>query len=206
KGQYGADIVERTGGDRSVRLPAWVQPGLADESTHVTFGYGREISTTRAERERRFFDLDHYIDIFGSGPLANGVGQNVSILRSAAMERVLGNVSVENTRERYTISTTQEHGSMEGRSLYRQAAVVAFGQVPAFAGFVVPGLLECEVWTLYRESWAEQHPQRQPAFKDSTFAVNSWGMVIDVNTCAGCNSCIVACNSENNIPMVGKEE
>ncbi len=206
KGQYDVDIVEITVGDRSVRLPAWVQPGLADESIHVTFGYGREISTTRAERERRFFDLDHYIDIYGSGPLANGVGQNVSILRSAAMERVLGNVSVENTRERYTISTTQEHGSMEGRSLYRQASVDAFRQNPAFADLDVPGLPEGEEWTEYRELWAEQHPQGQPAFKDSPFAVNSWGMVIDLNTCTGCNSCIVACNSENNIPMVGKDE
>ncbi len=206
KGQYEVDVVEISIGDRSVRLPAWIQPGIADDSIHLTFGYGRDISTNRPQREARFFDLDHYTDIFADGPLANGVGANVAPLRSARMEHVMQGATVERTGERYTISTTQEHGSMEGRALFRKSTVSGFQQNPDFADTHVPGLEEDEQWTDYRELWAERHPQDEPEFKDSPYTVNRWGMVIDLNTCTGCNACVVACDSENNIHMVGKQE
>ena len=207
KGYYLVDVVELNFGDRTLELPAWVQPGLPDNSIHVTFGYGREIETTRPPRQARFFDLDTYSDIYAEGALANGVGVNVAPYRSSVMERVAIGVGVANTGRSYKIVTTQEHGSMEGRPLFRQGTMDVFRSDPDFAETVVPGLAGAtEPWTEYPTLWEENHPSDQPAFQDSRYHVNQWGMVIDLNTCTGCSACVVACDSENNVQMVGKDE
>ncbi len=206
KGYYVVDVVELNVDGRSVELPVWIQPGLPNGSINVTFGYGRDLTTTRPSREARFFDLDHYSDVYADGPLANGVGKNVGPIRSASMERVIAGVEVRKTGEKYKIVTTQEHGSLEGRPLFRQATLDEYRRRPDFAESAVPPLPGAEPWTQFPELWHEKHPAEQPAFQSSLHHVNQWGMVIDLNTCTGCSACIVACNSENNVQMVGKDE
>ena len=206
RGRYEVDVLEIRMDGRSVRLPAWIQPGLADDSVQLTLGYGRRIETTRPPRKARFFDLDHYTDVHADGPLANDVGANVSVLRGVDMGSVLTGAEVSVTGETRLISTTQEHGSMEGRALFRQASLDTFRKHPRFASEAVPPLGGQEPWEEYPALWESNHPSKQPSFKDSPYYDNQWGMVIDLNTCTGCNACIVACNSENNVQMVGREE
>ncbi len=206
KGYYIVDVVELNLGDRTVELPVWIQPGLPENSIQVTLGYGRDIATTRSRRQVRFFDLDTYTDVYAEGALANGVGKNVAPVRSSLMERVAIGAGVAKTGQSHKIVTTQEHGSMEGRPLFRKATIDEYRSRPEFAESEVPGLPGAEAWHEFPTLWEDDHPAGQPAYQDSRYHVNQWGMVIDLNTCTGCTACVVACNSENNIQMVGKDE
>lgn len=206
KGQYEVDVLEISVEGRAVRVPAWILPGLPDYSVHLAMGYGRRIETDRPARKARFFDLDHYTDIYADGPLANGVGTNVLALRARDMRCVLAGAEVRTTGDAWTISTTQEHGYMEGRPLFRKATLSEFRENPSFAPDAVPGLHGQEDWEDYPALWQKQHPSEQPEITENLYYENQWGMVIDLNTCTGCNACVVACNSENNVQMVGKDE
>jgi molybdopterin-containing oxidoreductase family iron-sulfur binding subunit len=68
------------------------------------------------------------------------------------------------------------------------------------------GAPNVEGYREYPMVWEDDHPKDQPAMKDNPYYQNQWGMSIDLNTCTGCNACVVACTSENNVQVVGKEE
>ncbi len=223
QGKFYADTVSFTLNGASVELPVWIQPGLSDGTIGLNLGYGRALSTNRPERNTPFWDTDDYTDIYADGPLAGGfnpgeeepdnaVGKNVAPLRAESMERVTAGVTVEKTSSAsYMLACTQEHGSMEGRPLARRATLEEYRDNPDFAGEMgtpVPGS-EASGDAGYRDypmPWEEDHPSDQPAIKDNPYYQNQWGMVIDLNTCTGCNACVVACTSENNVQVIGKEE
>jgi len=78
---------------------------------------------------------------------------------------------------------------MEGRPLVREATVEEYKNEPHFAEKM------------------EEHPPLKSLWKERAYDEGyQWGMTIDLNSCSGCNACVVACQSENNIPIVGKEQ
>jgi molybdopterin-containing oxidoreductase family iron-sulfur binding subunit len=214
KGKYYADRVTLSLGGRSVTLPAWITPGVADNTIVVWTGFGRDISTTRERRRRIFFDLDSETDVYADGAVANGVGQNVNALRSGGFDAILTGVSVTREPDRYLVVTTQDHGALETPELQaeierrepvRTATAEAYRNHEAhFADDLLPGAEE--PWEDYPTLWEPRHPNDQPFFKDSPYADNQWAMVIDLNTCTGCNTCLVACQAENNVQVVGKRD
>jgi molybdopterin-containing oxidoreductase family iron-sulfur binding subunit len=206
KGKHYADIVEITAGGASVQMPAWILPGHADDAITVTLGYGRRITSHRPERVTNFFDTDDKTDIYGHGAIGTGVGVNVATLRTPGAMRIATNASVRKVSDGYLVATTQDHGYMEGRPLYRMATVEEYRQDPGFAADAIKPLPGGEPWADYPALWQERHPTEQPAFKDNPYHEYQWGMVIDLSACTGCNACIVACQSENNIQAVGKDQ
>jgi molybdopterin-containing oxidoreductase family iron-sulfur binding subunit len=175
------DIVELKLEGRSVRAPVWIMPGHANDSVTLHLGYGR----TRA------------------GRVGSGIGANAYALRSSKKPWFESGLEIRKTGERYPLAETQHHHSIEvkgqqqeeqsvaafERGLVRVATVEEFRQNPAGT----------------KSSVEVQHPPSllYPGHKYEGYA---WGMAIDLNSCIGCNACVVACQAENNIPVVGKAE
>jgi molybdopterin-containing oxidoreductase family iron-sulfur binding subunit len=99
-------------------------------------------------------------------------------------------IEIRKTGERYALANTQHHHSMENRHLVRAATLEEYRQHPHFVHEMVhepeAGL------TLYPD--------------EHKYEGYSWSMAVDLNSCIGCDACTIACQSENNIPIVGKEQ
>jgi molybdopterin-containing oxidoreductase family iron-sulfur binding subunit len=213
KGRYFVDVAEIEVEGRSVQLPIWVLPGHADNSISLNLGYGREIASTRKQRRAIFFDLDHYTDVYGQGPLSNGVGMNVGPLRSIATPGIGVATRISRASGGYMIATTQDHGALEAdfeqvekRAPVQRATIEEYRANPTFARDAKPPIPGGEDWEDYPALWQSQHPADQAASKDNPYYEQQWAMTIDLNACTGCGACVVACQSENNIQVVGKEE
>jgi molybdopterin-containing oxidoreductase family iron-sulfur binding subunit len=124
-----------------------------------------------------------------AGRVGSGIGFNVNPMRTTEAPDILSGVSLKKTGDSYELACTQDHWSLEGRNLVRVATADQFGRDPGFA----------KKQELLEESGVSMLPQ----YKYDGYA---WGMTIDQNVCTGCNSCVVACQAENNVPVVGKSQ
>ncbi len=123
------------------------------------------------------------------GRVGRGVGHDVYPLRSAATMGYAVGVSASPAGRRYKLVTTQDHHVMEGRPLVREATIERYRAEPDFVDHAVH---VPELGSLY------DNPELTGEYQ--------WGMAIDLNACTGCNACLVACQAENNIAIVGKDE
>ena len=125
-----------------------------------------------------------------AGKIGTGLGYNAyEVRRSDAMDAGFGDIVRRG--ETGTIASTQTHFNMEGRDLLRVWDMEAFAKDP-------------HMGEQHNEYDMSMYPYEQ---HQETYEKNhKWGMTIDINSCVGCNACVVACQSENNIPVVGKEQ
>ena len=167
-------------GESKVKLPVFIVPGHAEGSFTVNFGYGRTKE-------------------FG-GTIAGAVGTDLSGFRRWNQAALYTGVLVKPTGEPYRLATTQDHFALDdlGMSetakrapqLVREGTLFEYKENPAFTNAVVEHHFENK--SLWKEPDVEQN--------------HKWGMAIDLNKCTGCNACVVACQAENNVPIVGKEQ
>ena len=129
-----------------------------------------------------------------TGRVGTGAGYNAYPLRASGAAYFAFTQSVKATGNRGVLAITQEHFSMEGRAHIREGTLENFKENPTFAK--VMGLDE-ELPKAGNPSFYSHPPLT---------AQEQWGMAIDLNTCTGCNACVVACQAENNSPIVGKEQ
>jgi molybdopterin-containing oxidoreductase family iron-sulfur binding subunit len=167
------DVVDIQVGNRTVRGPIWIQPGQADYSLGLALGYGRE----------------------KSGRVGHGVGFNAYVARQSSAPHIATGATLKKTGQVYKLACTQDHWSLEGRPIVREANLEQFRQHPDFAQ-----RMKAEEplgsGPLYPNPFDEVKPK----------GLHQWGMAIDLNSCVGCQSCMMACQSENNIPIVGKDQ
>ena len=167
----------------SITMPAWILPGHVDNSITVSTGYGR-LGVGRVASSYEFSDFEV-------------VGFDVKPLRSSSTAYVVSTSSVSATGETYKIACVQDHHSMEGRAIVRYANIDEYKAKPTFAPEMVktPGIKPGKMFAdpLFTEqSFPDYEPQ--------------WGMAIDLTSCTGCGVCTIACQAENNIPVIGKKE
>jgi molybdopterin-containing oxidoreductase family iron-sulfur binding subunit len=124
-----------------------------------------------------------------TGRVGSGAGFNAYALRTSDTWWFGHGLELRATGERYALATTQHHHTMEGRHLVRAGTLQQYVQHPQFA----------------QEMEEPPRPQ-ETLYPPHTYEGYAWGMVIDLSTCLGCNACVVACQAENNIPIVGKQE
>ncbi len=187
------DLVTITFGKNKLDLPVWIVPGYADDSIALQLGYGRtEVGKIGKGGEYSFPDSigSRLTSFLGSNSSTfGGGGFNVYKLRTSdALGFGLG--SVAKAAGTYPLATTQDHWSMEGRHTVREGTLEKFKEEPKFAPEMVEILPPSDLYDAPLKF--DTGPQ--------------WGLVIDLNSCTGCNACVVACQSENNIPIVGKEQ
>ncbi len=172
------DLVTITVNGKSVDLPVLVQPGQADNTVSVAIGYGRE----------------------KAGRSANGVGKNVfpftSISNGVVMMTAF-TATVAKASGRREIAQTQTHETVMGRQAVLQESILASYVKDPQAGRYIPHVETSE---------GPKAPTDISLWNGYGKPNHSWGMVIDLNSCIGCGTCIVACNAENNIQVVGREE
>jgi MoCo/4Fe-4S cofactor protein with predicted Tat translocation signal len=179
-GGYHPDVVELQLEGRTVSAPIWIVPGHADGAITVTLGYGRQ-----------------YAGRVGSPHDSPRVGFNAYVLRTSAHPWSASGLTVRKTGANYLVACTQQHQLMENREPVRSATLDRFKEEPRFA---VARDEEQERGTSLnsRRPLTMYQPYPYPGHK--------WGMVIDLTTCVGCKACVVACQAENNIPVVGKDQ
>ena len=206
-----------------VELPVWVQPGHPDDSITAFQGYGREMATERVLDDGNVVSrLNQWLrpgrvatDVYQEGTLSALAGRDLPGGPAAArVERcrpltggsITAVTGIDEVADDYLLASTQDHGSMEGRAPVRVGTLAEFQADPEFAK-ERDHYVEDTPWENFQPLWGEENAaSNDPRIGDWIYSDNQWGMTVDLNACTGCNACVVACQSENNVPIVGKDQ
>jgi MoCo/4Fe-4S cofactor protein with predicted Tat translocation signal len=167
---------------KQLTVPVLIQPGQATGTLGLALGYGR----TKAGRVADNVGVNAY-------PLLTLVDDNISY-------QITSGVELNITDEVYHIAQTQTHQTYMGRQTVIQESVLSEYKENSSAGR----------FNAYVATWTDKNHKVAPAalslWKGHEYKNHYWGMAIDLNSCTGCSACLVACNVENNVPVVGKQE
>ncbi len=189
-----SDVIEIELNGHKVRGGALSIPGHPDNSFTLHLGYGRQ----------------------HAGRVGSGMGFNAYLLRTSDAPLFATGAQIKKTGDNWEIAVTKSHysdtrgaralagsaetgdlrsHSLEGdeaitRGIVRSATLEEFRQEPNFA---------------HEKGVFPEDPARDESlFPNFPYPKNAWGLVIDQNSCVGCNACVISCYAENNIPVVGK--
>jgi Fe-S-cluster-containing dehydrogenase component len=159
-------VVEISANGAKVAVPVLVLPGHPADSVTLHLGYGRR----------------------HAGRVGTGTGVDVYPLRTTATAS-WARGSIGKTGLKGRLAGTQDHGTMDGRPIFRSAPVAEFRENPHFA-----------------HEMAHAPTQEDSLYPPKPYDDYKWAMTIDLNACTGCNACVIGCQSENNIPVTGKDQ
>lgn len=123
------------------------------------------------------------------GKVAKYVGKNVygfASFSSGSLQYSSADITIEKASGSYELAQTQTHHTIEGRSLIRETSLQEYIKDPRSGNHEQAHIISL---------WAERDSKG-----------HKWGMAIDLNACTGCGACVVSCNAENNVPVVGRKE
>jgi MoCo/4Fe-4S cofactor protein with predicted Tat translocation signal len=169
-------------GKPSVKVPVLVQPGQTPKTLGLPLGYGR----TKA------------------GKVADGIGANAYPLLGMVNRSVsytATGVKFEITEDKYQIAQTQTHETHMGRQTVIQETTLAKFADGSFSDDHYQPMIHT-----WKDPEHHSDPDKLSMWKGHDYRKHHWGMAIDLNTCTGCGACVVACNVENNVALVGRDE
>ena len=189
-------MLEISVGDNTINIPAFITPGQNQRSITLELGYGRKFN----------------------GRIGNEVGFNVYPLRSSDSPSFILNGSIKVLNETYPLASTQDHHGLEDD---KYAAPGFDDLANKEAQSRIPELVKQSTLDYYKDNpdWVQKKVEQHKPDKNRSWADHSmynpdwdyskgpqWGMSIDLTSCTSCNACSIACQSENNIPVVGKQQ
>ncbi|WP_426059551.1 TAT-variant-translocated molybdopterin oxidoreductase [Hymenobacter sp. B1770] len=171
------DVIQVTANGYTVELPVLIQPGQANGTVSIALGYGRT----------------------QSGKAGDQVGANAAPLAMATANGLMYRnvVTLKKTDATSTIAQTQTHHTVMDRKPVVQENTLAQyiknpKEVTEYEKVATPDGLE--------------KPNKVSLWQDYQYNNHHWGMMVDLNSCIGCGSCVIGCQTENNIAVVGKQE
>ncbi|MFH1278007.1 MAG: TAT-variant-translocated molybdopterin oxidoreductase [Candidatus Eisenbacteria bacterium] len=161
---------------RELELPVYILPGVARRTIALPLGYGRT----------------------AAGRVGNGVGADTYRIRTAGAPWIAPDAGLARTGRNHELAATQDHHLIDDRGARERE-----GRIGSL-------VREVEAADYIRDPERAMprghHPPLESLWKEHAYSGHSWGMTIDLNACTGCSACVVACQAENNIPVVGKEQ
>lgn len=193
------ELLEIKVGDTLVKAPALRNPGQADYTIMLSVGY---------------YGKDEAGNDLEIGRVGSGVGFNAYPLKTTEASYVVSGATVKGTGRKHVLALTAEHYSMEGRALAREVTLESFEEAPEAVQTQGMDAHIPENISLYKgpdfmnpdnpvNDTERSNPWNFPFRVDPD---HQWAMTIDLHSCIGCTACTVACQAENNIPIVGKAE
>lgn len=171
-GVENGDIVDLELNGRKLSAPVWIMPGHVDKSITIHLGYGRE----------------------RTGRVGTDTGFNAYLLRESGAPWFSTGLKLTKGRGSYDLVSTQDHGTLDGRNIYREVTLEEFTGNPAIIDEM--------------EHVSVEEVDKLSFYSSANWEYNgyAWAMTIDLNACTACNACTIACQSENNIPVIGKDQ
>ncbi|MCC7146289.1 MAG: TAT-variant-translocated molybdopterin oxidoreductase [Phycisphaeraceae bacterium] len=165
-------------------VAVFVLPGVARGAIVLPLGYGRR--------------HEH--------PVGQGVGFDAYPLRRSKAAYIVTGVRIKPTGQKYPLAATQEHHLIDKVGQWGVETRVG---MPGASGLLIKEASFAEYQEDRRLFQRDQHGNVHLQLWDPPSQFNdphAWGMAVDINSCLGCNACVLACQAENNIPIVGKEQ
>ncbi|MBF9220048.1 TAT-variant-translocated molybdopterin oxidoreductase [Hymenobacter ruricola] len=171
------DVVKVTGNGYSIELPVLIQPGQTNGTVSIALGYGRTLA----------------------GKAGDQVGANAAPFAMATANGIMYNnvVTLTKTDATSPIAQTQTHHTlMDRKPVVQENSLAAYiknpKEVTEYEKIATPDGLE--------------KPNKVSLWQDYQYNNHHWGMAVDLNSCIGCGSCVIGCQTENNIAVVGKQQ
>jgi MoCo/4Fe-4S cofactor protein with predicted Tat translocation signal len=175
------DMISISRGTYKLEAAVMVQPGHTDNAISISLGYGR----------------------VRCGRVGKDVGFNANLLRTSDTYWFGDGFSIASIGKKHIHATTQEHGVPGDKGVNAEHLYDGLNTRPVFRE---TSLQEYKKQPKVIEEMSEV-PELHSIYPELTYDKgNQWGMAIDLTSCTGCNACVVACQAENNIPVVGKDQ
>ena len=171
------DVVKVSANGRSVELPVLIQPGQTNGTVSIALGYGR----TQA------------------GKAGDKVGENAAALAMVGANGIqyMNVVTLAKTEATSPIAQTQTHHTlMDRKPVVQENTLAKYKENPK----------EVTEYELVSTPDGMEKPSKVSLWQDYQYNNHHWGMAVDLNSCIGCGSCVIGCQAENNIAVVGKQQ